>query len=852
MTILADGEAGLVHRLFAAQARRTPEAVAVTAADGTRLTYGELDELANGLAADLVDVGIRPDALVAILQQRSLRLLVSILAVLKAGAGYLPLHHGSPARRMQEVIDQAGAGVLLVDRASANGERLSTGTVLTVDDHRRRLAEPPDVGGDPGQLAYVMFTSGSTGEPKGVAVAHREVAAFASDSMFDPQQHTRVLMAAPHAFDGSTYELWVPLLHGGELVLPPADDIDPRALSRQIVSASITGVLLTAGLFRVIAEESPECFADVREVMTGGDVISPAAVSRIQQFCPRTTVRATYGPTETTLFATQWPVPAGYVFGAGGVPMGRPLDDTRLSVLDADLRPVADAEPGELYVAGAGLARGYLGRPGLTAERFVADPYGRAGERVYRTGDLVRRHGEGMLEFIGRSDDQVKIRGHRVEPREIEHALGGFPGLAQVAVSAAPDPSGEEKQLIGYLVAGDDVDLHDIRAFAAQRLPVYMVPSAFVRLDALPLTGNGKIDYDVLPPPALAAAELGGRAPRTPREQVLCELFAEVLGVGAVTIDQSFFDLGGHSLLATRLASRMRRVLGMDLPIRHLLEHPTVAGLAGLLAAGDGESATGQVLNLRAAGNRMPLFCFHPGGGLAWCYSGLLRHVPKGHPVFGIQAQGLAGPETLPADMTEMADAHRDRIRTMYPHGPYALLGWSFGGLVAQAVAVRLREAGCEVPVLALLDAGREDASIERDPGPRAVLGQVFEGIDAFAQEPGDGPIPLGRVREILSERRSMLASLDEATIARLIEVTRNDLRLGDETTPARFDGDVLYFEATAERAGTPTGTADFWAPYTGGRISRHVVGVLHEAMTSPAAFEVIGPVLAKALQECE
>ncbi|MEU8795936.1 condensation domain-containing protein, partial [Streptomyces sp. NPDC048643] len=332
-----------------------------------------------------------------------------------------------------------------------------------------------------------------------------------------------------------------------------------------------------------MAEEDPGCFAGVREVITGGDVISPTAVQRVLDHCPDTVVRSTYGPTETTLFATQTPwaeadeVPAP-------IPVGRPLDGMRAYILDGDLQPTSNGAAGELYIAGAGLARGYFGRPDLTAERFVADPLGPVGSRMYRTGDLARWSGDGLLEFVGRVDDQVKIRGFRIELGEIETVLSSAPELAQVAVLAREDQPGD-KRLVAYVVAGagnDTLDTEALRAYAAGLLPEYMVPSAFVVLDRLPLTTNGKLDRRALPAPVYEA-DLAGRGPRTSREEILCGLFAEVLGVHSVGIDDNFLALGGHSLLATRLASRIRSTLGIEVAVPTLLKAPTVAALADRL-----------------------------------------------------------------------------------------------------------------------------------------------------------------------------------------------------------------------------------------------------------------------------
>ncbi|MFD5514667.1 amino acid adenylation domain-containing protein [Streptomyces sp. NPDC127066] len=785
-------------------------------------------------------------------------LAVALLAVLKEGAFYLPLHSGYPLERMQWIVDETSAPVLLTDRAMRE-RGLPGGAVLVVVDEDEELAGLPV--GDPGvesrpeQLAYVMYTSGSTGRPKGVAVTHRDILDLVVDGMFGPGAHERVLMVAPYVFDPSTYELWVPLLHGGRTVVTPGDDLSVATLARLITEEAITGLQVTAGLFRVMAEEDPGCFANVREVITGGDVISPTAVQRVLEHCPDTVVRCAYGPTETTLFATQAPWTAADADAVPApIPVGRPLDRMRAYVLDETLTQVPAGVTGELYLAGAGLARGYFGRADLTAERFVADPLGPAGSRMYRTGDLARWSGEGLLEFIGRADDQVKIRGYRIELGEIEAVLGRFPGLSQVAVTASEDQPGD-KRLVGYLVAeagNHTLDTEALRTHAAGLLPEYMVPSAFVVLDRLPLTTNGKLDRRALPAPDLPTKAGAGRGPRTPREEILCGLFAEVLGVLAVGIDDSFFELGGHSLLATRLVSRIRSILGVKLSIHKLLKTPTVAALSNLGQADSEEQDSGlePVLSLRSVGSRSPLFCVHPGGGMAWCYAGLLRYVPREHPVYGLQSRGLGTDEPLPTDLDELVEDYLGRIRAIQPSGPYSLLGWSFGGKVAHNLAARLQQEGEQVSLLAVLDAGTGGhAGAGSMRSQRDLLELAFDGIGAFRAEPGNDPIEMPRILEILASHGGTLASLEERTVAALIDITENNLKISRVTAPERFDGDMLFFEA-AGRDGASTGLAEVWEPYVSGRIEKHVTPFKHMQMMSSDALADLAPVLARALKK--
>ncbi|WP_063775130.1 amino acid adenylation domain-containing protein [Streptacidiphilus anmyonensis] len=873
-----------IQQRFAAQARLAPDTVAV-ACGGNRLTFAELDRRANGLAHRLLELGVRPEEPVAVLMERSVDLAVAILGVLKAGGAYLPLHSGNPSERHRLTMGAAGVQVLLADEAMlARGLPSLDGLTVLDPAAAAAPADPdPGVASLADQLAYVIYTSGSTGTPKGVAVTHRDVLALVDDGLWEGDAHQRVLMLAPYAFDVSTYELWVPLLRGGQLVMAPPD-IDVDTLRGLIRQEGITGLQLTAGLFRVVADEAPDCFAGVREVMTGGDVVSPTAVGRVLDACPGIVVRAMYGPTETTLFATHHPMTAR---PGGDVPLGRALDGMRVHVLDDELRPAPQGEAGELYIAGAGVARGYLGRADLTAERFVADPFGRPGTRMYRTGDLGRRNEQGDLEFLGRVGNQVKIRGFRVELGEVETALAAVAPDVQAVVVARGDEA-DDRRLVAYLVPEEGTpapDQETILRRLAETLPAYMVPSAFVVLAGLPLTPNGKVDYRALPEPQRAEPDPGADvAPRDPREEVICRLFAQALAVPTVGVHTDFFEGGGTSLGATKLVGRIRAELGVRLTMRDLLKLRTPAGLAEAVhkaadAAGS-DSAAGPngarepgaqesgarkpggahgdadgaddvltpVLALRATGAGTPVFCVHPGGGMAWCYSALLRHLPKDVPVYGLQARGLAGTEPVARTMEEMVGDYLDQIRRIQPTGPYRLIGWSFGGNVAQSVAARLSEEGGRVELLAVLDSHHGGArTAPRSPSPREVQHLAFDGLDAFHAEPGDGPLSAARVQEILQEHGSPLAGVGPSVIEAITAVTANNIRVSDAARPARFDGDLLFFEAT-DQAGEPTGLAEVWRPYIGGAIERHVVGVGHLRLMTPAALDVVGPILARRL----
>ncbi|MGW1230682.1 amino acid adenylation domain-containing protein, partial [Streptomyces sp. NPDC002530] len=825
-----------VTELFARQVRATPDAVAVAAGD-TVLSYAELDRRSGRLAGALVRQGVRPETPVAVLLDRSADLVVAILAILRAGGAYVPLDARFPASRVDLIMRESGAALVLTREVLSALEQSGDGG-----------GEAADVPCVPEQVAYIMYTSGSTGRPKGVAVTHQDVVGLALTPEWRGGGHERVLMHSPTAFDLSTYELWVPLLNGGRIVVAPPEQLDLDLLQHTLAEGGVTGLWLTAGLFRLVAEERPGLLAGVREVWTGGDVVSPAAVARVRAACPGIQVVNGYGPTEATTLAARHLVD-DLPENAATVPIGGPMANMRAYVLDDRLRPLPVGMVGELYLAGTGVARGYLGRPGLTAERFTADPYGPEGSRMYRTGDLAWWRPDGTLEFAGRADHQVKLRGQRIEPGEIEAVLTGCPGVAQAAVVAREDRPGD-KRLVAYLVAapGSAPEPAELAGRLRRDLPDYMVPAAFVTVDALPLTANGKLDRAALPAPEYGSAG-AGRGPRTPQEQVLCGLFAEVLGREHVGIDDGFFDLGGHSLLAARLAARVRETLGLELGLRMLFEAPTVAGLTERLAMNNPDDALDVLLPLRTTGTGTPLFCVHPGGGISWSYSGLLNHLGPQHPVYALQARGLGRPEQLPASYEEMAADYADHIQKVQPQGPYLLLGWSAGGLIAHALACELHARGERTALLAILDAYPvRDAGLADEPVP--TVRDVLVGVlDVDPAELGDREITYAEVAEVLDRRGSALAGLNERQVAVIVDIMINNSKLAVDFVPGTHHGDLLLFNSTIDREANDA-RPEHWAPYLTGRIESHEVTTRHDHMTRPGSLAQIGPVLAARIAE--
>ncbi|EMG3686165.1 amino acid adenylation domain-containing protein [Serratia marcescens] len=688
-----------VHELFEQQARLTPQAIALIQ-DAQRLSYAQLNARANRLAHRLIERGVQPGDRVAVRLARSIELVCAQLAVIKAGAAYVPIDPQLPAARQAWIADDSGACLMLTD--AIGDEEIPQ---LTVEDR-----EAEDHNGNPalrvssGATAYIMYTSGSTGTPKGVMTPHQGITRLVRNNRYAAfDADDRIAFAANPAFDASTMEVWAALLNGGALVvIAPEVMMEAERLAAELQRHRITTLFLTTALFNQYVHSISGALAQLKYLISGGEKEDPGAYARLLQERGPVHLIHAYGPTETTTFATTARIERAE--GEARLPIGKPIGNTRAYLLDARGRPVPMGAVGELHIGGVGVALGYLNRPELTAQRFLSDPFNPVGGgRMYRTGDLARYLPDGSLEYQGRCDQQIKLRGFRIEPGEIEVQLAASPWVREAVVQVCSTE--HHPRLVAWIVPTADVDRSalqgQLRAYLSERLPEYMVPSAYVWLDALPLTANGKLDRRALPEPERAA--VGTReyvAPQGETETTLARVWCELLEIGQIGRHDNFFELGGHSLLAVRLSSQLRQQ-GITLPVQAIFNHPILAELAERIDRRTAEAPMRKAVPARSSGSRPPLFFVPTGFGDHSYVFELAKEIDKTFPVYAVPWPAM---EEKPATMSDMAASAVALIREVQPQGPYHLAGYSSGGVLAYAIAEQLQSAGEAVAFLGLID----------------------------------------------------------------------------------------------------------------------------------------------------
>ncbi|MFL9585191.1 amino acid adenylation domain-containing protein [Stenotrophomonas sp. AB1(2024)] len=832
--------------LLGARMAASPQATALVF-EGEALSYAALEQRSRALALQLQAMGVTRESRVMVALPRSLSLAIALVAVVRAGGAYLPVDLDHPDARLQRILASAQPQCVLAEADDAL--RFEGAPVLPPSQWKTSSdAALPDTV-QPGDAAYVIYTSGSTGEPKGVLVEHRAIVNrlewMRSHYRIGPD--ARILQKTPATFDVSVWEFFLPLLSGAVLVIAsPGLHRDPQALTGLLVAERITTLHFVPSMLDAWLAVPDLGALALQQVFTSGEALDAGLRHRFHARVDAE-LHNLYGPTEAAVDVSYWP--AAGDDSSDPVPIGYPVWNTRLYVLDAQLRVLPPGVPGDLYLGGVQLARGYLGREDLTAERFLDDPHVPGG-RLYRTGDRARWRDDGALEYLGRSDHQVKLRGLRIELGEIEAALRSMPGVARAEVLLRDQDPGMPVRLVGY-VSGDALDPTHLRRGLGTQLPEYMVPAALVIVQAWPVTANGKLDRAALPLPDTGAA---GRSAATPTERTLATLFQQVLGLAAApSADADFFALGGDSLSAVHLLLGIQQQWQCDPGLGAVFATPTVAGLAARLDAPvqDSDHGLAPVITLaHGEPGRVPLFVIHPAGGIAWSYRELARALHPARDVHGLQSPALDPTQPLPAGIQALAADYATRIVALHPRGPVHLLGWSVGGIIAQAIAVQLQAQQREVGALVLLDAYPSEcwrAEPEPDPDPVAALRAL---LAIAGHDPERHPELDSRERIVAFLRRgdSALGNLPEHVLDGVVRAVTGTNRLIREHHHRRFNGSLVHVRAGNDHAQRPHLQSALWQAYAT-RIESLPLPFLHAELTGRDAVAQLAPWLSARLQ---
>ncbi|XDK95822.1 amino acid adenylation domain-containing protein [Rhodococcus opacus] len=834
--------------LLAGAAERHSDRVAVCDA-GRTLTYRQLDADSAQFARLLIARGAAPERFVALALPRSLAWVRAVWAVARSGSASVPVDPTYPPTRITHMLDDCGA-VLGVTVARYRTQLPDTVEWLVLDDpdletQMRHLPATPVTDVDragplhPDNPAYLIYTSGSTGTPKGVVVSHRGLS-----NLFEQERHhlqvtpdARVSHLASPSFDAALFELTMAFCAGARVVLVPPLTYGGAALADILAGERITHAFITP---TALASLDPTGLDSLQVLTVAGE---PCPADLVRRWAPARRMLDAYGPTETTI----WSHVSEPLAPAEPVTIGHPVRGFTAAVLDARLHPVPPGTPGELYLAGPGLARGYHARPATTATHFVACPFAAPGSRMYRTGDLVRTRPDLTLEHLGRTDFQIKVRGFRVEPGEVDSILAARADIGFAATVGRTGPDGEPI-LVTYVrgATGADVDASAVRTALSAQLPPYLVPAAVVVLDEVPLTPAGKLDRSALPEPEFGPRPERFRAPSTAVERAVVEAFAKVVDTGedrAIGVDDDFFALGGTSLSAVRVAADLQRRLGRPVPLPALFLDPTPAGLAARLTTealpASVEDALRVVVPLRRGGRLAPLFCVHAGMGLAWAYTGMVRHLSPDRPVWGLQLPSLGGGPEYDS-IEKLAHRYLDEVRTVQPAGPYHLLGWSLGGLIAHAMATELQDRGEEVGSLVLLDSYPGGATAD----PEALdAGDLLRGLGVDGS-PGEDARSLtyADVGRRLGESYGPAAALTADQLRRIAEGYARSTRLSTRFAPRVFRGDALLLTAadSSRAGGAPSVNAGLGHSITG-TVQDERVDCAHNDMMQPGPARAIG-----------
>jgi amino acid adenylation domain-containing protein len=837
------------------------------------LTYGELNERANQLANYLADEGLKRGEVVGVLMERSNEMAVALLGILKAGAAYLPLDPAYPQDRLAFMVTDSGARFLIAQPETAGVIPNPTAKVVQLDAHYQLLrGQSADARAElPAALdvANLIYTSGSTGTPKGVQIPHRGIVRLVRGTDYMEIAPTDVVtQTSSISFDAATWEIWTALLNGAHLLgISKEELVHPETLRAKLHAKGATVVFVTTALFHQLALEAPGIFENLKYVFFGGEAADPKAVSAVlKERGPRQLMHA-YGPTETTVYATVHHV-REVADKAASIPIGKPIANSTAYIVEPSGQLAPIGVPGELWLGGDGVAVGYLNRPELTKDRFVADPFGNdAGAKLYRSGDLARFREDGAIEFMGRVDSQVKIRGFRIEPGEIEAALLKHPAVFKAAVIARADSPGE-KRLVAYIetAPGVKTDAAELKTLLKKSLPDFMVPAAFVMLVKLPLLPNGKVDRKALPAPEWKASESSFQAPADPLEQQIAKIWEKILNVQPIGATDNFFDLGGHSLLAVKLFAQFEKIFERKLPLATLFKAPTVRQLAEIIRGESKPQAWSTVVDIQPKGSKRPIFWIHSlggdGGGGFFYYRKLAELLGNDQPSFGIRS-----PQDPHEKIEHMAAAYIKAIKEVQPQGPYQLGGFCFGGIVAFEMARQLTAAGEPIGLLAILESSPPniDQSHELTAGSaRFSIENVYENLRDFVSHPASEQMAMvkrkaKKVRDKLSRKT---ATAEEparpAALNDMIDMSKypKDYVIYAEThwkalasyKPGLYDGPIHLFRARKQPLRF-TDPSLGWNSVARGHVKITVVPGTHESMVQEPNVQILASKIQEAIR---
>ena len=849
-----------IHQLIEAQAIKTPEKIAAIFEDRS-LTYQEVNEKANQLAWLLQKKGISKGKYVPVLMEKSLELLLCELAIIKVGAAFVPMSPRWPPERIAEILNQLNSEVVLVNQVDSNWASLANWSYLLIDESELTGSQSNlDLLVQLEDPVYIIFTSGSTGKPKGAINQHRGIVnRFVNmNDRYGIQENDVVLFTSACIFDASVWQLFWPLINGMQVVIPDANfNFEPQIIIGLVQRRKVTITDFVPAVFNILVDylkdnlELCPNLSSLRQLLIGGEQMNSQAIYQFKSLLSEVGITNTYGPTETSIGVIFYEVPSTFT---DPIPIGRPLHNIYALILDQHLNPVPIGIPGELYLGGQCVGLGYLNRQELTSSVFIENPFEEIdSDRLYKTGDLVRYLPDGNIEFLGRIDNQVKIRGIRIELGEIESVLTQHPQVKRTIVIPREDRPGD-RRLVAYVVTSQEqTTIDELRSFLKKRLPEYMMPSAFVLLETIPLTPNGKVDRRALPSPDLSTEYLEANFvhPRNTLELQLVQIWSEVLGLQSVGVLDNFFNLGGNSLLAVQLMVRMQKQFSKQLPLAKLLEHPTIEKLAAILGSSQTPQPESPLVAINSTGNRPPFFCVHPGGGNVLCYGKLASYLVTEQPFYGLQSAGLNGEREPLEKIEDMATLYVEALQTIQPQGPYYLGGWSMGGLIAWEIAQQLQAYGHEIALLALIDSYPSINNLPEETDDTVLVSMFAKNMGGIFGHKFSIPVdelkqisPKEQLSFVLEQAKRLgilSQEVNEQHLNQALKVFKANCRAMDSYVPQPYSGKITLFRTTDPVA---LNSAPQWEPLAVGGLEIHEMTGDHYAPVLEPQVQVLAKYL--------